>query len=791
MIPTTRISMRATVKTNSGFIPGYRSVLLVCLGVALCVQAAVANERADLRAQRVEAIQACKHGADEPCPHGRVWHVDGQAPNASDENNGTEKAPFRTINHGAELALPGDTVLVAEGVYREHVSPAHSGYDLAHMITCAARDRHQVVIKGSEVWEPKWRQVQLEGVESTVWQAPLAPSLFTYDFPIENFNPFHLHDAHRVQGKRGPDQIYLTNRPAPGDEFPPATRGMIFMDSRKLAQARSLTDFATGVDIFFVSPDGKSVYARFGDNNPQAHFFEITTREQVFAPRSTGVNFIRVKGFILEHGATTMMFPQYGMVSPSSVTRGWHWIIEDNIIRWSNACGLDIGMGYWGPGRSQSRSEINEEIGEKPRWSHWIRGNAITDNGQAGIWSIGRSENSIIEYNRIERNGWQNNIHHVEAAGLKMHGASGVVIRGNLVRDNDCWGLWLDICGGNNRLTQNLMISNMLAGCHIEGMWGHTLVDNNISAFHRTHAFYQMNLGDGFYGHQSSHVTFAHNLAFANTGYGFRLLMWGKGGAHVFPDGKMRVSHNRVVNNIAYANGRGAVCLPLDQEHCKDNLSDYNFLWGASGLPLFELGRAILPPSQMMATVEAAMKKAGVGADQVPFLTQWKSGQMGPNVGDMRHFGPVVSLPVWQAAQGHDRHSVVGPLPTLWLTHAGQVEVNLNIPEGPVGQCPGDGPEVVGAKPENYRRLGWVKCEPIPEIVCDYFGNPRPQDAAPTVGPFQDLTQLGQDEKRTVFLHLWPLDPTRQVPGESLRLDRPHPELDEQEKAAGETYWDE
>ena len=295
----------------------------------------------------------------------------------------------------------------------------------------------------------------------------------------------------------------------------------------------------------------------------------------------------------------------------------------------------------------------------------------------------------------------------------------------------------------------------------------------------------------------AGHYTiFVHNLAFANAGYGYRCLMWGKGNG-LAPDQRMRVSHNRVLNNIAYANGRGAICLPLDQEHCKDNLSEDNFAWGASGLPLFELGRGIIPPSRMMATVEAAMKKAGVGPDQVPLLTQWRSGQMGPNVGDMRHFGPLVTLPVWQAAQGRDLRSVVGPLPGLWLTRAGQMEINLNVPEGPQGYCPGDGPEAVGAKPENYRRLSWVKCKPIPRIVCDYWGKPRPEDGAPTVGPFQDLKQLGHDDK-TVFVRLWPLDSSRQLPAGSLRPDYDYsdsggsiPGLDEQEKAAGKTYWDE
>ena len=274
-----------------------------------------------------------------------------------------------------------------------------------------------------------------------------------------------------------------------------------------------------------------------------------------------------------------------------------------------------------------------------------------------------------------------------------------------------------------------------------------------------------------------------------------RVLQWGKQGIRTFPDGNSRVSHNRMLNNIVYANGRGAICLPMDQPYCKDNQSDYNFIWGPSGLPFFELGRGILPPSRMMTTVEAAMKKAGAGADQVPLLTAWKSGRMGPNVGDMRHYGPLVSLPVWQAAERRDLHSVVGPLPTLWLSRAGQIEINLNIPENPVGWAPRYGlkfpdkpPEVVGAKPESYRRLDEVHCPPIPEITMDYFGRPRPKSVSPTVGPFQNLDQLGQGKNTSVFLNLWPPVRVRQPSAESLRLNRPAPKLDEQEKASAANY---
>ncbi len=39
----------------------------------------------------------------------------------NDANPGIRKAPFRTIQHAADLAQPGDVITVHEGVYRERV----------------------------------------------------------------------------------------------------------------------------------------------------------------------------------------------------------------------------------------------------------------------------------------------------------------------------------------------------------------------------------------------------------------------------------------------------------------------------------------------------------------------------------------------------------------------------------------------------------------------------------------------------------------------------------------------
>ena len=52
------------------------------------------------------------------------YHV---AIKGSDANAGTTKLPFRTIQHAADLAQPGDVITVHAGIYRERVSPPRGG----------------------------------------------------------------------------------------------------------------------------------------------------------------------------------------------------------------------------------------------------------------------------------------------------------------------------------------------------------------------------------------------------------------------------------------------------------------------------------------------------------------------------------------------------------------------------------------------------------------------------------------------------------------------------------------
>ena len=58
--------------------------------------------------------------------------------------------PLKTISAAAELARPGDNVIVHEGIYREEINPPRGGTSDSERIVYTAAPGAKVVIKGSE-----------------------------------------------------------------------------------------------------------------------------------------------------------------------------------------------------------------------------------------------------------------------------------------------------------------------------------------------------------------------------------------------------------------------------------------------------------------------------------------------------------------------------------------------------------------------------------------------------------------------------------------------------------------
>jgi hypothetical protein len=76
-----------------------------------------------------------------------TYYVDRGLDGASDSNEGTETEPWLTIQHAADVAGAGDTVIVKSGTYPERVQPANSGMAEA-LIAFRAQPRRSVTMWG-------------------------------------------------------------------------------------------------------------------------------------------------------------------------------------------------------------------------------------------------------------------------------------------------------------------------------------------------------------------------------------------------------------------------------------------------------------------------------------------------------------------------------------------------------------------------------------------------------------------------------------------------------------------
>jgi parallel beta-helix repeat protein len=71
------------------------------------------------------------------------------SPTGNDANPGTSAAPFRTINHAAQVAVAGDVVTIGAGEYRETVAVKNSGTE-HNRIVFQAEERGRVVLTGGQ-----------------------------------------------------------------------------------------------------------------------------------------------------------------------------------------------------------------------------------------------------------------------------------------------------------------------------------------------------------------------------------------------------------------------------------------------------------------------------------------------------------------------------------------------------------------------------------------------------------------------------------------------------------------
>lgn len=421
----------------------------------------------------------------------REIHVrSGAHPNG----DGSSAHPFPRIQQAADIALPGDRIIVHDGVYRELVNPQHGGSsDRSRIIYEAAPNEHPI-IKGSEIiqeWKPD---------KGTTWMTEIPNTLFG------SFNPFATPLEgdwliHPTSWKLSLGDVYINGE----SMFQASTYADVLEASlRTLGTGPDWVKFPSQIPhaerttrqwYAEVGETLTTIWANFQDIDPNAALIEINVRSSCFTPSRTGVDYITVRGFEMAHAACQWAPPtaeQSGMIAPHWA-KGW--IIENNHLHDAKCSAISLGKEY-----STGDNEAYHE-GLKPGYqcqletvfrarhygwdenrigSHIIRNNLIHDCGQNGIVGHLGCINSIIEHNEIYSIGTKYEFFGHEIAGIKLHAAIDAIIRRNNIHDCTL-GTWLDWQAQGTRVTANTYHHNV-RDFMIEVTHGPCLIDNNVFA---------------------------------------------------------------------------------------------------------------------------------------------------------------------------------------------------------------------------------------------------------------------------------------------------------------------
>ena len=429
-----------------------------------------------------------------------IYYVNASAGTPGD---GTKENPFSTIQKAADLAQPGDEVIVLPGIYREDVDPKHAGRPDARITYRSLKPLSAVITGAGPLgnWTP-------EG--NGVWTSRVPNTLFG------EFNPYTA----LVSG----DWFNGTLTQHLGDIFLNDKSMYEVQDPEQVRHPEiSLASWDPEFSVYTwtcrqdAQADETVFLANFHEKDPNLENVEITLRRHCFYPQKEQIGYITFSGFTVCKACPQWAPPtayQEGMIGPHW-SKGW--IIEDCEIFEAKCSGISLGK-YLQPendnkwlkwkykdGTQTERDcimqAVNEGWSKETVGSHIVRRCNIHDCGQTGIVGHLGGVFSLIEDNHIHHINNKQNLAGAEIGGIKMHAAIDCIFRRNHI--HHCTrGIWLDWQAQGTRVTQNFMHHNTLPNLKdtvqytkeskkslfsglgedlfVEVSHGPTLIDNNL-----------------------------------------------------------------------------------------------------------------------------------------------------------------------------------------------------------------------------------------------------------------------------------------------------------------------
>lgn len=366
----------------------------------------------------------------------RVLHVNQHHPLSSDQSNGSEDTPYRTIQaaarHALELRAQGQSVKVAihRGTYRESVSISEPTLRPDAPLFVIEGVESDVIISGAD-------PLSVRGPDSTGALSILWPNRWGLADIPDGWDPVAAHlMAHPVVLRAE----------------------MVFVGGALLQQVVSADELHAGDGRFFVEESPSDLVPgtiwwtpRAGDQTVVPDAVEVAIRPRLFSANRIG-NLV-VRGITFCHAATRLQEAAVHITSSANV------VFEDVRVEWNSWNGLGV---------YESQDVTLRRI-------------ASNDNGAGGVtgWRVRRL---VVEDVETSYNNWRGGWGDFTgwATGQKFSSVHGARFSRFQAVGNWTTGLWFDTDVADIVVEESRLCQNVTRGLYIQAVQGPAMIRDSV-----------------------------------------------------------------------------------------------------------------------------------------------------------------------------------------------------------------------------------------------------------------------------------------------------------------------